>query len=62
MTQPTTCKYCRSTDVPADLVCVRMCERCCAEAVDVTFMDLGPIRSALRRRQLGRQRRDLVSA
>lgn len=57
MTKPNTCKYCNSTDVPADLVSVRMCELCCSQSVDILFDGLTPLRAALLRRHLRRWRR-----
>lgn len=57
MTTPTiTCKFCRSTDVPEDLVCVPMCDLCCCQGIDALFSDLGPIRAALLRRHMRRWR------
>jgi hypothetical protein len=50
MTKPITCKYCNSTDIPDDLVCVRMCDVCCTQGINTLFDGLGLIRSALLRR------------
>ena len=61
MTQPAICKYCRSTDVPADLVCIRMCDRCCQQSVDVLFDGLGVVRASLLRRHLRRWRSNMAT-
>jgi hypothetical protein len=34
MTTKTACKFCGSTGVPEDLVCIRMCDWCCKNGVD----------------------------
>jgi hypothetical protein len=34
---PMKCKYCGSSDIPADLVCVRMCEGCVTSGEDVRY-------------------------
>jgi len=59
MAQPTTCKFCRSTNVPEDLRCVQMCDLCCAQGIDILMHGIGRIRSALLRRHLRRWRQNL---
>lgn len=56
MTKPITCKYCNSTDIADDLECVRMCDLCCTQGIDVLFDGIGPIMSALLRRHIRRWR------
>lgn len=53
MTREIACKYCRSTDVPTDLVCVEMCDWCCTNGLDVLTEDhSGPIAQWMIRRVL----------
>jgi len=59
MTRPTTCHYCKSIAVPPDLVCVRMCESCVRNGVDVRFAEVRRNRAARRRRFLRRLHRIL---
>jgi len=57
MTKTTTCKYCRSNDVREDLVCIRMCELCCKQSVDILFDGVGPVMRSLLRRHMRKWRR-----
>lgn len=57
MTPMTTCKYCASTEVPADLVCIRMCDWCCKNSVDSLVDGRGPIAVWMVKRVLRRLRK-----
>ena len=56
MTPTTTCKYCASTEVPADLECIRMCDWCCENGADVLVDGRGPIAIWMVKRVLRRLR------
>jgi len=51
-----TCKFCASTDVPDDLECIRMCEWCCSDGVDVLVHGRGRLSTWITKRVLRQQR------
>ena len=54
--KPITCNYCASTDVPTDLACIRMCDWCCDNGIDVVLMGRGRLWAWRVRRVLRRMR------
>lgn len=56
MNHTITCQFCASTDVPADLECIGMCDRCCKDHVDGLVDGRGRLSLWMIKRVLRQQR------